>query len=87
MHLLGTGCILIYETHVYGFDNRKGESMVTITKPNSTETRSNEIDEGLLGLNDAEKAAITVDELLEELFRVPKAPQTESLPSRGRPGT
>ena len=58
--------------------------MVTLTKPNSTETQTqaHEIDEGLLGLDDAEEAAISVDELLEELFSIPMAPQRESLPSR-----
>ena len=55
--------------------------MVTLTNPNSkeTQTQAHEIDESLLGLDDAGEVAISVDELLEELFSVPKASQKESL--------
>ena len=58
--------------------------MVTLTKPNSTETQAKayEFDESLLGLDDAAEVAITVDELLEELVSVPSAPQRESLTLR-----
>ena len=58
--------------------------MVTLTKPNSTETQTQAyaIDESPIGLDDAEEVSITVDKLLKELVSIPKAPRKESLPLR-----